>query len=159
MPRLVVVLPIEPLRTGDSFAVDSWPLHITVVPPFLTDAEVEVVREIIASATSTTTSLTVIAGDDALFGRRENIPVTLIKPSEPLVQLHRRLVAALRVVAASPDEAAFTGTDFRAHVTMKNGRRVQVDAALSLTQIALVDMAPRANPAGRTVLATVELRR
>jgi 2'-5' RNA ligase len=157
MPRLVVVLPLEPLRIGDSFAVDSWPLHITVVPPFLTDADPVVVAQIIATATSTCRPFDVVAGEDALFGRRENIPVTLIAESEPLTQLHRRLVDALRVVAASPDEPAFTGTGFRAHVTVKNGRRVQVDAALPLTQVALVDMAPRADPSGRAVLATVEL--
>lgn len=38
MPRLVVVLPLSPMRDGDSFAVKDWPLHITVSPPFLTDA-------------------------------------------------------------------------------------------------------------------------
>jgi 2'-5' RNA ligase len=159
MPRLVVVLPLEPLRTGESFAVDRWPLHITVVAPFLTDADPEGLREIIASATSTTPRFDVVAGEDALFGRRENIPVTLIRDSEPLTELHRSLVDGLRAVAASPDEPAFLGTGFRAHVTMKNGQRVQADAAVPLAQIALVDMAPRANPEGRTVLATVELAR
>jgi 2'-5' RNA ligase len=157
MPRLVVVLPLEPLRTGKSFAVHEWPLHITVVAPFLTDADPAAVGAILAAATSTSAQFTVVAGEDALFGRRQNIPVTTIRESEPLRQLRDRLVEAVRPVAASPDEAAFTGTDFRAHVTMKNGKRVQVDDALPLAQVALVDMAPRADPSGRTVLATVEL--
>jgi len=157
MPRLVVVLPLEPLRTGDSFAVERWPLHITVVPPFLTDADPETVREIIAAATSPLQQFSVIAAEEALFGRRENIPVTLIAESEPLLQVHRVLVDALRAVAASPDEPAFTGSGFRAHVTIKNGNSIQGDAVLPLMQVALVDMAPRADPTGRTVLATVAL--
>ncbi|PRY69568.1 2'-5' RNA ligase superfamily protein [Glaciihabitans tibetensis] len=150
-------MPLEPLNTGDSFAVDDWPLHITVVAPFLSDAEPSDVGGIIAGAASRQQSFTVFAGEDALFGRRENIPVTVIVESAPLARLQRTLVDAVRTVAAVPDEPAFTGTRFRAHVTMKRGRRVQQDAALHLTQIALVDMAPRANPGGRSVLATVDL--
>jgi 2'-5' RNA ligase len=157
MPRLVVVLPLEPLHTGARFAVESWPLHITVVAPFLTDADPAVIGEMLAAATSTCPEFTVIAGEDELFGRKNTIPVTIIRDSEPLTSLRRKLVQALRPIAASPGEAAFTGAEFRAHVTMKNGRRVQVDDALTLTQLALVDMAPRADPSGRTVLATIDL--
>ncbi|WP_166787669.1 MULTISPECIES: hypothetical protein [Cryobacterium] len=53
---------------------------------------------------------------------------------------------------------AFTGPQFRAHVAVKSQGRVHAGDELRLTQIALVDMAPRAASSGRTVLATHELR-
>lgn len=158
MPRLVVVLPIEPLHDGDSFAVRDWPLHITVLPPFLTDAPPGDIAGAIAAATASEPAVTAIAGGDEMFGRREDIPVTVIIDNEQLTRLHRTLAAAVRPFAASPDEPAFTGPGFRAHVTVKGDRRVREGEELSLTQVALVDMVPRASPSGRTVLATFPMR-
>lgn len=157
MPRLVVVLPLSPLRVGDSFAMRDWPLHITVLPPFLTDASPAEVSAAIASAASGQAALTVSAGGDEMFGRREDVPVTVISESEALSQLHRILIDAVRPFATSPDEPAFTGQGFRAHVTIKNHHRVREGDELQLTQLALVDMAPRSAASGRAVLATVNL--
>lgn len=158
MPNLVVVLPLEPLQEGESFAVKSWPLHITVLPPFTTDAAPSEIADAIAAAVSSQDVLTAIAGHDEMFGRREDVPVTVIEENPALTQLHHLLVDALRPFAAKPDERAFTGRGFRAHVTIKGARRVHEGDVLSLTQIALVDMAPRSAPGGRVVLATVPLR-
>ncbi|KGJ72060.1 hypothetical protein GY21_18000, partial [Cryobacterium roopkundense] len=67
------------------------------------------------------------------------------------------LIETLRPLGASPDEPAFTGAEFRPHITIKNHARIAVGAAFALQQIALVDMAPRAASTGRTVLATINL--
>jgi 2'-5' RNA ligase len=152
MPRLVVVLPLWPLHAGDSFAVEEWPLHITVLPPFHTDADPAAVAAVIASVHVPDTPVIVTAGHDEMFGRRENIPVTIINDSEALTLLHRDLIEAVRPLAAVPDEPAFTGREFRPHVTVKGESRVHEGDRLTLTQIALVDMAPRASTNGRTVL-------
>lgn len=157
MSRLVVVLPLTPLAVGESFAVHSWPLHVTVLPPFATDAEPQQIAHTLASASAGYGAITAIAAEDALFGRRENIAVTLVRDSPELTRLHRTLVAAVLPFAALPEEPAFTGSGFRAHVTVKDGARVSKGDVLSLTHIALVDMAPRSHPSGRTVLATVDL--
>ncbi|HAM25272.1 MAG TPA: hypothetical protein DCP11_00815 [Microbacteriaceae bacterium] len=157
MSRLVVVIPLSPLRDGESFAVRDWPLHITVLPPFLTEAAPSEIADSIAAATSTQTALKAIAGHDEMFGRRKDVPVTVIGENEALTRLHRTLVDAVRPFAASPDEPAFTGSGFRAHVTIKHHARVHEGDELSLTQIALVDMAPRSAPSGRSVLATFPL--
>ncbi|TFC04065.1 hypothetical protein E3O42_05560 [Cryobacterium adonitolivorans] len=157
MIRLVVVLPMVPLRVGASFAVAEWPLHVTVLPPFLTDAAPGDVADAIRRAALNQAPLTVIAGEDTLFGRRHNIPVTLMLPHVELTRLHHTLVAAIRPFAAAPDEPAFTGDGFRAHVTHKPPARIHPGQPLTLSQVALVDMLPRTHDAGRTVLATHNL--
>ncbi|CAN5152011.1 hypothetical protein BH09ACT6_BH09ACT6_09850 [soil metagenome] len=156
MPRLVVVLPLQPLKVGESFAVEEWPLHVTVLPPFLTEAEPGEIVAAIAAATSDRGALTVVAGHDEMFGRREDVPVTVVVENAELTRLHRTLVDAVRPLATAPDEPAFTGPGFRAHVTVKRQARVREGEVLRLAQIALVDMAPR-SAAGRTVLATLDL--
>ncbi|TFC91006.1 MULTISPECIES: 2'-5' RNA ligase family protein [Cryobacterium] len=161
MSRLVVVLPLSPLRTGDSFPVSEWPLHITVLPPFHTDAAVSVIADVISGVLAATasgrTALTSVAGADALFGRREDVPVTLLEDDPRLAGLHRALVDAVRPFASTPDEPLFTGPDFRAHITIKNGARVHAGQRLPLTQVALVDMALRSAASGRTVIAVFSL--
>ncbi|TFC51220.1 hypothetical protein E3T24_16865 [Cryobacterium sp. TmT2-59] len=169
MSRLVVVLPLTALRTGDSFPVSEWPLHITVLPPFHTDAAASVIAGVVAGvvvgvtggvdavSAGGRTAITAVAGVEALFGRREDVPVTLVVDDAALTELHRALVDAVRPFASSPDEPAFTGPGFRAHITIKNGARVHEGEVLTLAQIALVDMAPRAAAGGRSVLAVFPL--
>lgn len=157
MPRLVVVLPLTPLETGASFFVAAWPLHITVLAPFETDASPDEIARATAAALAGFPAITVVAGQDELFGRHHDIAVTLIDENAALTRLHDLLVAVLRPLATSPAEPAFSGPDFRAHVTVKSQGRVHAGDALRLTQIALVDMVPRASSSGRTVLATLKL--
>ncbi|TFB73218.1 hypothetical protein E3O06_08270 [Cryobacterium glaciale] len=157
MPRVVVVLPLTPLQTGDRFAVEHWPLHITVLAPFETDAAPAEIVHVTAVALAGVLAFTVVAGPDELFGRHHDIPVTLIDDDAVLTRLHDRLVEALRSLATSSNEAAFAGSNFRAHVTVKSQGRVNTGDELRLSQIALVDMAPRAATSGRTVLATLDL--
>ena len=154
MPRLVIVLPLTPLEVGAGFAVAAWPLHVTVLAPFHTDASPADIGAALRSAVADQHPLDLIAGADELFGRRHDIPVSLIQPHDELTALHRTLVATLRPFAAEPDEPAFTGPGFRAHITHKPPARVHPGDTLTLSQLALVDMIPRADTAGRTVLAT-----
>lgn len=156
MLRLVVVLPLSPLGEGDSFAVSHWPLHITVLPPFLADASVAQITDAVRSAASGFTAMRVVAGHDEMFGRRHDVPVTVMVENERLSIQHRALVDAVRPFAGAPDEPAFTGPGFRPHITMKAHGRVHEGDELILEQIAIVDMALRSSP-GRKVLATIPL--
>ena len=86
-----------------------------------------------------------MAAQDELFGRRHDIPVTVVAVSEQLTALHQALRVAVRPFAAAPDEPAFTGAGFRPHVTMKSHGRVQAGDEFKLTQLVVVAMAPRSS--------------
>lgn len=156
MSRLVIVLPLSPLRVGDRFAVHEWPLHVTVLPPFKTDATGTEIRDAIRSVAAGRPALRMVAAGDELFGRRHDIPVTVLAQNEQLTALHDTLRTVVRQFAAQPDEPAFTGAGYRPHVTVKSHARVREGDTFMLSQLAVVDMAPRAS-AGRTVLATIDL--
>ncbi|WP_348648573.1 2'-5' RNA ligase family protein [Cryobacterium breve] len=79
MPRLVVVLPLAPLTVGDTFLVRDWPLHVTVLAPFLTDAAPDVIAAALTAAASALPALSVVAGGGERFGRRHDIPVTVLE--------------------------------------------------------------------------------
>lgn len=159
MARLVVVLPLEPLRIGQRFAVHHWPLHVTVLAPFSTHASPDQVADVISQAVDGQKAIRAVAGHDELFGRRHDVPVTVLVPNEPLATLHRTLVDAVRPYAASATEPAFRGSGFRPHVTVKSNARVLAGDRMLLEQLAVVDMSPRSDPRGRSVLALSQLPR
>jgi 2'-5' RNA ligase len=154
MSRVVVVVPLSPLRDGDRFRVEDWPLHITVVPPFATEASTGELAAAIAAVTAEHPPLTTHAGEERLFGRHNTVPVNLVDQHPDLTRLHVSLVAALRPLATNPDERALTSSEFVPHVTIKRNRRASAGEPLELRQVALVDMVARADPQGRSVLAT-----
>ncbi|TDW28695.1 2'-5' RNA ligase superfamily protein [Cryobacterium psychrophilum] len=157
VPRLVVVLPLSPLQVGDQFPVNEWPLHITVLAPFRTDAAPGHVAALIAAAASAEPAIPAVVGRKQMFGRRHDVPVSVMVENEALTRLHEQLVAAVGPLGESPQEPAFTGAEFTPHITFKNHGRMHAGDTVLLEQIAVVDMAPRSAAGGRTVLATVVL--
>ena len=158
MSRVVVVLPVHPLTVGDSFLVSAWPLHVTVVPPFATEAPVPSLTDALRSALGNEPAFHLVAAGDDLFGRRHNIPVTLLASNDRLTALRYRLIESLRPFATDPDDRAFAGPEFRPHITVKGHNRVHEGDEVHLSQLALVDMAARQSPTGRSILSTIPLQ-
>lgn len=151
--RVVIVLPLAPLRAGESFAVERWPLHITVVPPFTSLVSADTVADAVRRVAAETRPLGVTVGAAALFGRNEDVPVHLVEPHAGLSAFRAQLLEAVEGYATRP-----LGTrTFAPHVTVKQHARVTPGQRLRIDQVAVVDMAPRSHPHGRRVLATVPL--
>lgn len=158
MTRLVVVLPLEPLRIGQRFAVHQWPLHVTVVAPFSTDADPDAVAAAVIRAAAGLPEVSAVAAHDEHFGRRHDVPVTVLEEEPRLTAMHAVLVDTVRPFASNPDDPAFSPRGFRPHVTLKQHGRVHAGDRLLLRQVAVVDMTPRSDPKGRSVLAVTALR-
>jgi 2'-5' RNA ligase superfamily len=150
--RLVVVLPLQPLAVGDAFSLKEWPLHLTVAPTFVIDADPKAVAATISGQLAGQGPLMVDVGADEGFGHSGKIPVTLIEPSITLSALHNLLVDALVAVGAVFDDPQFVGTGYRAHVTVVGSARVQRGETLTLRQAVLVDMAPAGDRRLRRVI-------
>ena len=157
LPRLVVVLPLEPLELGAAHPLKTWPLHVTAAPTFVIDAELSTVVEAIGPSLAQQRRLHLRAGEDAGFGDSGNIPVSLVEPSAALTDLHRRLVALLRASGATFDKPHFTGAGFNPHVTMTRIARSSLGNPLDLRQATIVDMEPRGADRLRRVVWTAEL--
>ncbi|MET3806044.1 hypothetical protein ABIB25_003053 [Nakamurella sp. UYEF19] len=171
--RLVVVLPLRRLEVGEAFALRDWPLHVTVAPTFVLDgpardagsddgcmldsavldsAVLEMVSAAIEGPLVECPSLRLLAAGDEGFGRSGAIPVTVVEPSVELDALHHLLVAALSDLGARFDDPEFTGSGYRAHVTVRQGRRVDTGDVLEPTQAVIVDMEPQGDARLRRVV-------
>jgi 2'-5' RNA ligase len=149
MTHFVVVLPLSPLTAGESFTVAGWPLHVTLVEPFAADRPHEVVAAALHGVARDARPITTTAGDPALFGRRHDVPVTLIRDGGEIAVLRTKALAALDAaeVGIGPPR-----NDFRPHVTVKRHGAVNPGDRVVLRQLALVDMQPSSGAHHRSVI-------
>ena len=144
MARFVVVLPLVPLAAGDEFTVAQWPLHVTLVEPFPTSldaAEVAAVLGDVHGIGRDARAIHAAAGEEAMFGRRRDVPVTLVVDGGDL--------AALRHAGVDVQPRL----DFRPHVTRKQHGRVRPGDRVELATVALIDMRPPQGGHHRRVVA------
>lgn len=158
MSSFVVVLPLTPLRVGDGFSLSAWPLHVTVAQNFATALDAEAIGRLLADALGDTPVIDITIGDEALFGRLENVPVALVEPSPRLRTLHDDLRSALdergAVLFENPE---FGGDGYRPHVTATKREHARSGERFALSTIALVDMAPAGDERHRRVVWTATL--
>jgi 2'-5' RNA ligase len=155
MARFVVVLPLAPLVAGDEFTVADWPLHVTLVEPFQTGRDAGDVARIIGDAVAGAEAVSATAGEEALFGRRRNVPVTVVRDSGALVALRESTLAALRHAGV---DVARSRLEFRPHVTHKRHGRLRLGERVDLRVVALIDMRPAQGAHYRRVVGTWPLR-
>lgn len=157
MPRLVVVLPLQPLTVGDGFSLSDWPLHVTVAPTFVVAVDLAVVVAAITPVLAPQPALRERVGQDEGFGRSGKIEVSVVVPSRQLADLHTRLLAALTDIGAVFDDPEFIGNGYRAHVTKTRAAQASPGDVLTLAQAAIVDMEPEGDGRLRRVVWAIPL--
>ncbi len=156
MARFVVVLPLVPLAAGDEFTVADWPLHVTLVEPFLTELNATEVATAVARVAETTAPVHARAGEEAMFGRRRDVPVTLVRDGGELAVLRARTLDALRDVGIDLDRIR-ARNDFRPHVTRKQHGHLAPGSPVALDSLAIVDMRPPEGAHHRSVIRSWRL--
>ncbi|MCD5347854.1 2'-5' RNA ligase family protein [Agromyces sp. H3Y2-19a] len=141
MARFVVVLPLSPLTVGDEFTVAQWPLHVTLVEPFETELDADVLGTALAAVAGSpgARAITVAVGDDAMFGPRRDILVSLVRDGGAIAALRAAAISALRGLGI---DLVRMRQDFRPHVTAKRHGRVDRGDRLQLGSLALVRLRP-----------------
>jgi 2'-5' RNA ligase len=154
MARFVVVLPLVPLTAGDEFTVADWPLHVTLVEPFASGLTADAVAEVLESVAAGASAVHAAAGDEAMFGRRRDVPVTLVRDGGQLAALRTRALDALHGAGV---DVGRTREDYRPHVTRKRHGRLRPGDRVDLHCLALIDMRPPEGSHHRRVAAAWRL--
>lgn len=156
MARFVVVLPLLPLAAGDEFTVADWPLHVTLVEPFQTDLSADdLARRLgrVEGIGDGAAAIRAAAGEEAMFGRRRDVPVTLVRDDGELAALRGRALEALGAAGVEPRARL----DFRPHVTRKRHGQLRTGDRVVLDTVALIDMRPPEGAHHRRVVAAWRL--
>jgi hypothetical protein len=155
MHRFVVVCPIEPLRAGQRFPVERWPLHVTVIPSFRTRSNIVDIETAIRSTPSP--ALDVRVGREEMFGPSGSILVNIVvDDSGALAQLHNRLLTTLEDrCGLTPDDPQHFRDGYRSHITATRQARTEPEEIIHLNQLVLVDMEPLGDAANPSVVSTI----
>lgn len=151
MRNLIVVAFLEPVFEGLEFPRNGWPLHITLVKFDVDDAVAGRVAALMDHPVRAALGSAVTVGGGAAFGRGGSIPVSLIRPSAALQDLHESLVTAAGSLSGRISTPGYTMAGYRPHVSHR-GPGPREGEVLVLDRIALVDMAPDGQHATRRVL-------
>ena len=158
MRFFVVVLPLVPLAVGSGFRRDSWPAHITLIPPFETDAHAGPVLEAIRAAAAGRAPLLARGLKHAGFGRRGDVPVTTVDLTYELEALHVDVLGAVDRFLGRGVHLSHVGPrNYRPHVTARPRDGLEPGESAVLAQLAVVDMRPGGDARHRAVVATMPL--
>jgi 2'-5' RNA ligase len=138
MRQFVVIAPIETVTVGRSYAVTSFPLHVTHVPPFHVRDE-DAIAEQIAREASATERFDIVGESTKFFGPNADIPVTLVSP-EPSRAIHLTLIEQLQPLDWIPLEIRYSKGGFVAHITKTQQSEFEVGARAVVESFALVEL-------------------
>jgi 2'-5' RNA ligase len=114
------------------FPASNWPLHLTLVPPF----DIDLAPDAVAALFPKSAPITVTAAEEALFGARRTVPVTLIQPTKQLSELHAALVDTLEAAGARiPDQKHIRG-GYRPHATSQRSARLRAGDSVAVDSLA-----------------------
>jgi 2'-5' RNA ligase len=146
----VAVAFVEASPVGERFGKRHWPLHVTLLR---FDMAPEAAREAVSGAVGVFGAPAVTVGDDADFGYRGRVRVSLVEPDAALQSLHERIRRAVVDAGGRIHSPQRTGHGFRPHVTVQGERRVVRGDRLVLPTVSLVDMAPGGDTEWRVPVA------
>ena len=132
------------------FRASEWPLHATIVPPFETDLDADAVAALVPQVQP----IPVVGGERARFGARRTVPVTVLRDSLPLQELHTALVEGLEAAGVELRDQRHLKSGYRAHVSDQQAHAFHPGQRALIDEIAVVDREPHGM---RRVAARVRL--
>lgn len=146
------------MLVGDGFAVDEWPLHVTAISNFQTQARRTDLAKALQSACQTVGPVSAAVGGEEWFGQAADILVNILVDDLLVRHLHEVLLETLaHGVAFALDVPEYAGAGYRPHVTHTSLARATAGDRITFRQLALVDMAPRGEGSRREVVWTGDL--
>lgn len=154
--KYVVVSFVEPQNAPLDFAASQWPLHVTLLANFTIAQPLERLIDDLALFAQATRPFDIRAGEDAMFGPTGNITVTLITPSQDIINAHNKLISITEGLGATYDEPEFNGAGYRPHATIRGSSRLRNKQQVMVNSFSLVDMFPKKNINQRNILKTFQ---
>lgn len=152
---------ITPLASGTEFAMEDWPLHVTLADVFSITGDPQALLVQLAAALATLSVATAAVVDDAWFGPHKQAHVMLLERTPELLQLHETVVRVLEAFAVQFNAPQHVREGFRPHSTMqgRTGAALQLGDAVRFDALTLIDMFPDEKAYRRRVIGTVRVGR
>ncbi|HEY8108565.1 MAG TPA: 2'-5' RNA ligase family protein [Patescibacteria group bacterium] len=137
MNKYLVVHFLDSLSEGERFESSAWPLHLTLIPPFSTNAERSDLEQFLRTVSQRRPIDLKVSGK-SLFGVRQDIPVMEVVLLPELRDLHEAVVNALEEQDVRHGSPAHIREGFRPHVTIQKSGTAEPGQTVRMDAITLV---------------------
>jgi len=141
-------------KVSPEFLPSEWPLHLTLLGNFTTNAPIEHIINALTSYTENIKPFEIAVGDESLFGTNEDILVSVLQTNGAIKKLHNGLKGIMGAQEAIYDNSDFVGAGYNPHVTVQETARLNIGQKILVGDITLVDMEPNGDSSKRRVVRT-----
>lgn len=114
--QVFLVYIIEDVEAGRAYPRHDWPLHISLVPWFVTAKRAEL-DQMLTDFLVRIPAFTVTVGGEELFGESHRVKVNVIEPSDQLQGLHEALLGRVEEIATVVADKEYLRENYRGHIT------------------------------------------
>lgn len=137
MNLFVIVSFLDGVPT-ENFSRGNWPLHLTLLGNFYTEASEGDLHSTLVKAIEETLSFSVVGGKEEMFGKNADVPVIALKKTSELESLHNQLRHSFNSKVLHFETPDFIGAGYLPHVTDTAEVSLKVGEEVQLTTISLV---------------------
>lgn len=130
---------LDDVEPGHPFPRHDWPLHISLVPWFVTARREELDR-VLTEFLSTVQPFTVTVGSEAHFGESKRVKVNVIEPSDSLMNLHIALLDKVEQLGTVIADKEYLRENYRGHITHYFERHKAPGEQLRIDHIYLAEL-------------------
>jgi len=141
-------------KVSPEFLPSEWPLHLTLLGNFTTNAPIEHIINALINYTENIKPFEITVGNESLFGINEDILVSVLQTNGAIKELHNGLKGIMDAQEAIYDNSNFVGTGYNPHVTVQETTRLNTGQKILVGDITLVDMEPNGDSGKRRVVRT-----
>jgi len=156
--KYTIICLLEDAEEGYSFSSSDWPLHTTFVDTFAIDWDVETLQKKVLELAQEQISTSTNGIKDEYFGPDKEVHVILLEKNEDLKTIHYALLQKLKEGNLRLNDPQYSEDGYLPHSTVQKHRQVKVGDAVSINNLALIDMFPNEDPYQRKVLKIIKLK-
>ena len=156
--KYVVAHFFDPQVSAANFSAAAWPLHVTFLPNFTIGWPLAELIHKLDELAAVAAPFDITAEGQTAFGVNEDVLVTLIRPDDNVMDMHRKLLLVPHDGSFTYDTPQFIDRGFRPHATVQKDNRLHGGQAYHIGDISLVDMYPNDDINRRAIIATFSLR-
>jgi len=136
--NLYVIVSVLNNTSSETFPRSNWPLHLTLLGNFYTDASESELQSILENSVEKTHPFSVVGDRKEMFGKNADVSVTVLKKTTELESLHNQLRHSFGPSVLHFETLDYIGEGYLPHITDTAEVGLGVDEGVKLTTISLV---------------------
>src|SRR5664279_218953 len=153
--KYVLVQMIKDLPVGYEYAMEDWPLHVTVASVCSIESKPDDLLRDLEKQLSSVHAVESKVVRDEWFGENKEYHVMLVDKTPRLNDLFKKVITVLNNHGLKFNSPEYEGEGYAPHATIQKIGQLYINDVVLFHSLTLIDMFPDENPHQRRVLGTI----